>query len=429
MRFVTVRRKHSVKWYGQIPIADEIPALVCAVEAIRLNIWRTNFALLRQAIKRSFGLLCNPRQMGLRFKLLLSEVGHSVHTVWKPGPVLAGAGMETHGESRLQRAIRTVMEPLESRILYSWTGATSGSTNDSSHDYNNVANWSGGVINDDFSASTLTSNTTIYFSASRTTTAGMNLGYAGNFDLTFKSSSGTARTLTLSGNITGDFGGAGNGRVVTIGDATNTLNVNLGAATRTLTANTSDTLSMTNVVSNGGITKAGGGTLTLTGANTYASGTTINAGTVSFANTSLGSGNITFGASSTLQWNGANTQDVSNNIQAIGTGVTATFDTQANNVTLASIISGLGGIAKAGSGTLTLSAANTYSGGTAVNVGTLQATNGAGGTSSITPTPFGDTTTTVTVASGATVWLDYLLVRRVILSHTTMISAAPARSR
>ncbi len=146
----------------------------------------------------------------------------------------------------------------------------------------------------------------------------MNLGYAGNFDLTFKSSSATTRTLTLSGNITGDFGGAGNSRTVTIGDSTNALNIDLGGATRTLTANTNDTLVVTNVISNGGLTKAGGGTLNVAGANTYASGTTV-------------------------------------------------------------------------------------------SNGTLQATNGAGGTSSITPTPFGDTTTTVTVSSGATVWLDYSL--------------------
>ncbi len=59
--------------------------------------------------------------------------------------------------------------PLNTRRLIryqgqlNWTGATSGTTNDASHDYNNTANWSGGVINDNFSTTTLTAGTTLYF--------------------------------------------------------------------------------------------------------------------------------------------------------------------------------------------------------------------------------------------------------------------------
>ncbi len=117
--------------------------------------------------------------------------------------------------------------------------------------------------------------------------------------------------------------------------------------------------------------------LTLTGVNTYSGGTTINAGTLSFGNTSLGTGNITFGGNSTLQWNGSNTQDVSNKIQAIGSGVTATLDTNGNNVTLASVLSGAGSVIKIGTGALTLTAANTYSGGTTLTTGTLNINNAA----------------------------------------------------
>ena len=49
----------------------------------------------------------------------------------------------------------------------------------------------------------------------------------------------------------------------------------------------------------------------------------------------------------------------------------ATFDTNGNNVTLASTFSGTGGLTKMGFGTLTLSGNNLYDGGTALNAGTL----------------------------------------------------------
>ncbi len=68
---------------------------------------------------------------------------------------------------RIQRAIGITLEPLESRILLSWVGATSGSTNDAAHSYNNTANWSGGTINDSFAGVTFSANTTIYLSGGR----------------------------------------------------------------------------------------------------------------------------------------------------------------------------------------------------------------------------------------------------------------------
>jgi fibronectin-binding autotransporter adhesin len=181
-----------------------------------------------------------------------------------------------------------------------WTGATTGTTNNAAHNYNNIANWAGGVIDDSFAGVTLTGGLTLYMSAARTTGAsGLNLGYSGNYDLTIESSSTTAQTLTLGGNETGDFGGANN-RTVTLGNTTDPVNVDLNGATTTFTVTgAGDTLNIIGTVANGGLTKAGSGTLELGGTNTYSGGTIVNAGvlqayaatvgTVSATPTTLGS--------------------------------------------------------------------------------------------------------------------------------------------
>ena len=82
---------------------------------------------------------------------------------------------------------------------------------------------------------------------------------------------------------------------------------------------------------------------------------------------------MTFAGSGTLQAGVAGT--LANNL-TINSGVTGTFDTQANAVTLSGIISGSGALTKIGTGSLTLLGSNTYSGGTTISAGTLQLGNG-----------------------------------------------------
>ena len=79
-----------------------------------------------------------------------------------------------------------------------------------------------------------------------------------------------------------------------------------------------------------------------------------------------------------------------------GTNGNTTFDTAANTITLGGVLSGSGGLAKAGSGELVLSGTNTFAGAAAVNAGRLRAAS-AGAL---------PTTAAVTVASTATLELD-----------------------
>ncbi|MBE3095524.1 MAG: autotransporter-associated beta strand repeat-containing protein, partial [Planctomycetes bacterium] len=173
-------------------------------------------------------------------------------------------------------------------------------------------------------------------------------------------------TLTINQKVTQD----GTNSVISCKVATGAVNdLQLDALSGTLTL--SGALS-----GDKGITKTGTGTVILSGANSYAGGTTISAGTVSIQNaTALGSaGLITFAGPSTLQWNGITT-DLSSRLK-IDDGVIATIDTMASNVTFATGLqvgaAKTGGLTKTGTGTLILGAANTYTGPTTIEAGTLQ---------------------------------------------------------
>ena len=70
----------------------------------------------------------------------------------------------------------------------------------------------------------------------------------------------------------------------------------------------------------------------------------------------------------TLQWAAGNSQDISSQFTPIVAGKTASLDTNGNNVTLASPITGSGGLTRlGGSGMLTITASNTYQGATTID--------------------------------------------------------------
>jgi autotransporter-associated beta strand protein len=155
-----------------------------------------------------------------------------------------------------------------------------------------------------------------------------------------------------------------------------------GAATSVLTIGANDTTSntFTGVIQNTtglvAITKNGTGTLTLTGNNTYAGGTTLNAGTLSANRSeSLGaaSGNLTFAGNSTL----ATTANItSSRNYTINSAVSATINTTASTtLTNNGVVSGDGNLIKQGTGILALGGNNTYAGSTTVGNGILIASH------------------------------------------------------
>jgi autotransporter-associated beta strand protein len=144
----------------------------------------------------------------------------------------------------------------------------------------------------------------------------------------------------------------------------------------------------------GGVAKSGGGTLTLSGANSYSGGTTLSAGTLLVGDDSaLGTGALSLNDGATLAAMSSATRTLANNGVAGGdftlgqaTGGTGqlvlagTLDLggarrqiTVNNEkdTISGVISGAGGITKAGAGALALAGANSYSGGTTLATGTL----------------------------------------------------------
>ena len=126
---------------------------------------------------------------------------------------------------------------------------------------------------------------------------------------------------------------------------------------------------------------AGPSTQTLRGVNTYTGGTQVNGGELNFsssANIPLSPNSISFGGTGFLQWATGNTLDVSPYIAPIPGGASAGIDTNGNNVTLATALSGNGGLTKAGAGTLTLTTAETYTGTTNITGGTLKVADSQG---------------------------------------------------
>ncbi len=277
-------------------------------------------------------------------------------------------------------------------------------------------------------------------------------GVFGSSPLTINAGSlearGGSKTVSNSGTITGSFR-VGSANALTLGGS-----FNLAGGTRTITTDGATTMS--GVISNGALTKAGGAILILSGSNTYAGNTTINTGTLQigsggatgalntasaisgssgatlafnrsnavtqgtdFSSVIGGSIGVAQVGSGTLVLNGVNTYSGTTSINAgtlqIGSGSTAgslstssvitgsaggtlafnRSNTVAQGTDFNSVIGGGINVSQFGSGTLSLTGTNTYTGTTSISNGTLEI-GGAGVLGS------GSYSAPIAVASGGT---------------------------
>ena len=229
------------------------------------------------------------------------------------------------------------------------------------------------------------------------------LGTAGG-QVTLGSTTTTKGTLDYTGADTdyvrGFIVNKGGGEIDAA--AGSTLTIKTGAitinstGTFTLGGAGNATLSSTITGASGGIlTKAGTGTLTLTAtqASSYSGTTNITGGGIlNFSNIgNLGTGTINLSNGSTLQYASNNAADITktpaNVMRAVvlGTGG-GIIDTNGNDIAYAYPVTGTTGLTKAGAGTLMLSGGSGFTGGLAINAGTIKlgSANAIGTTNSVT---------------------------------------------
>jgi fibronectin-binding autotransporter adhesin len=195
-----------------------------------------------------------------------------------------------------------------------------------------------------------------------------------------------ANTYTGSTTITSGTLQLGSGSTTGSLSASSAISIAAGARfelNRSNTVTQGTDFSSAAISGSGGFTQAGSGTAVLTAANTYSGTTAITAGALR-----LGSGGTvgSLSSSSPIQIaSGARLEVNRSNTVTQGTDFSS------------AAISGSGGFTQAGSGTTVLTAANTYSGTTAITAGALNIRNGSA---------MGAVGGAVTVASGAALELQ-----------------------
>jgi len=169
----------------------------------------------------------------------------------------------------------------------------------------------------------------------------------------------------------------------------------MGAGTLTLAANTSVSSGA------GSLTKSGAGTLILAAAQTFTGATNVNQGTLQLNNAnSLQNSTVTLGGGVTNGLGFGPGIGTFNLVGLAGSGNAILQDTGSSAVTLSlggasatstysGILSGPGGIAKVGTGTLNLNGANTFTGGLTIKAGTVSVSSATGS--------FGDSSSTITL--------------------------------
>ncbi|EAQ7143151.1 autotransporter outer membrane beta-barrel domain-containing protein [Salmonella enterica] len=325
------------------------------------------------------------------------------------------AAIDAHGTFNLADAddsftVNTVLENVDANS--GWNGQSLTKTGAGTLILNAENTYTGGTT---ISEGTLiATNVEALGTGNVTDNATLEMNTGGDFDNAISGSGQVVKsgdeTLTLSGanSYTGGTTISGGTLVATNVEALGTGDVTDNAVLELNTGGTFD-----NVISGSGqVVKSGDDALTLSGSNTYTGGTTISGGTLVASNVeALGSGDVTDNATlemntggdfanniggtgsvvksgdKTLTLSGANSYTggttisggtlVANNVEALGTGDVTNNATLELNTggTFDNAISGSGQVVKSGDETLTLSGNNTYRGATTISGGTLIAAN------------------------------------------------------
>jgi fibronectin-binding autotransporter adhesin len=161
-----------------------------------------------------------------------------------------------------------------------------------------------------------------------------------------------------------------------INTATISGNLNLGSTVRTFTVargTASVDMQISAVISGSvGLTKAGAGILYLSGANTFTGPVMVNAGILkvdSDANLGASTNVVTVNGGTLISGS-----SLTHQVQIGAGGGTAEIDSN-NSVLISMGVVGSGELVKTGTGTLVLSAANTFSGGLSIGSGTVEITS------------------------------------------------------
>jgi autotransporter-associated beta strand protein/predicted outer membrane repeat protein len=198
---------------------------------------------------------------------------------------------------------------------------------------------------------------------------------SGNGDVIFYGDNGATTTYdsTIQANTTvngGNFTLANGVNYGNTASGTFTVTTATGTAGTVQGGNNSSLRAQTLTVQNGGTVGVTGGTFTL-------DATTINVqngGLLAGNGTLAATHNINLAGTALGNINAGNTLNVTVNLGTLGTTVLTANNTA--NTTFSGVIGGAGSLTKTGTGALTLSGDNVYTGGTTVSAGTLQLGNG-----------------------------------------------------
>ncbi|HKP01764.1 MAG TPA: autotransporter-associated beta strand repeat-containing protein [Chthoniobacterales bacterium] len=301
-------------------------------------------------------------------------------------------GINLNGGTRSFQTLRGVGSVPEAKI----SGVISG-TGASNFSLDGVSTYAAGSLilsngNNSYAGTTTINAGNLLLTANATGTAGNTVLGSGSSDILLGNTSGafdaglfTNAAVTISRNIRAQSGNTG---VITLGGysaSASTFSGNIFLGTNsgvgksiTLTAASGGTTTFSGVIQDptgvsgaGLLRKSGVGTVVLSGVNTYAGGTSIDAGTLSIsqsANLGANSGGLTLNAG-TLEI----TSGFSTNRAFTLTNTASTFQIDPfQTFTITSAITGNGTLNKTGTGTMVLGGNNSFTGGTNVSAGILQ---------------------------------------------------------